>query len=416
MSVELDLISLKVSNKRIAIIGGGAAGFFAAISAKQHEPEASVTIYEKSNKLLAKVKVSGGGRCNVTHACFEKSALSKFYPRGGKQLRKAFDQFYTQDTVDWFTNRGVELKVESDNRMFPTTDNSQTIIDTLMEECKRLGIRIALGSGVSQILRQPNLLSLTINNQELLFDKVIVATGGSPKTQGFDWIKALGHTIQDPVPSLFTFNMPKEKIKALMGLSVPNATVRVQKTKLMQSGPLLITHWGMSGPAILKTSAWGARLLSDLGYQFAIHVNWLGNLTEADFRAKIDDHMQQYGKRLIRNKNPFLLPQRLWDYLIEKVAIDSDKPWLEIGKKGVNKLLNVLLNDQYEVSGKTTFKEEFVTCGGISLAEVDFKTMESRVCSGLYFAGEVLDIDGITGGFNFQAAWTTGFIAGKHSE
>ncbi|WP_421985585.1 NAD(P)/FAD-dependent oxidoreductase [Roseivirga sp.] len=405
-----------MSVRKIAIIGGGAAGFFAAISAKQHEPNAHVTIYEKSNKLLAKVKVSGGGRCNVTHACFEKSALAKFYPRGGKQLRKAFDQFYTQDTVDWFTNRGIDLKVEQDNRMFPTTDNSQTIIDTLMDECKRLGVRISLGSAIRRISPQSEQLALTIDNKETLFDKVIVATGGSPKKDGFNWLETLGHTIQNPVPSLFTFNMPKEKIKSLMGLSVPNATVRVQKTKLMQSGPLLITHWGMSGPAILKTSAWGARLLCDLNYQFIIHVNWLGEISEEAFKEKVNDHMQQYGKRLMRNKNPFLLPQRLWDYLLDRIALDGDKPWMEIGKKGLNKLLNVLLNDQYEVSGKTTFKEEFVTCGGVSLSEIDFKTMQSKICLGLFFAGEVLDIDGVTGGFNFQAAWTTGFIAGKHSE
>lgn len=410
------LIYLAVPEKRIAIIGGGAAGFFAAISAKEHSENAKVTIFEKTSKLLAKVKVSGGGRCNVTHACFEASRLSKFYPRGGKQLRKAFDQFYTQDTVDWFESRGVDLKTEADNRMFPTSDNSQTIIDCLMSEVRRLGVQIMTNRPVLGLEKTDSTLTLTFKGRQERFDKVIIATGGSPKEEGFKWLKNLGHDIVSPVPSLFTFNMPSESIKSLMGLSVPNASVRVQGTKLVQSGPLLITHWGMSGPAILKTSAWGARLLSDMGYQFKIHVNWLGELKEDGLRAQLQAVGHDFGKRMLRNKNPFQLPQRLWEYLLERAGLVHEKPWAEIGKKGANKLVNVLLNDEYSVSGKTTFKEEFVTCGGVSLSNVDFKTMESRQCEGLYFAGEVLDIDGVTGGFNFQAAWTTGFIAGKSSK
>lgn len=402
--------------ERIAIIGGGAAGFFAAISAKQHSPSSQVTIFEKSNKLLAKVKVSGGGRCNVTHACFKPSELAKFYPRGSKHLRKAFDQFATQDTIDWFESRGVRVKTESDGRMFPTSDNSQTIIDCLLSEIKKLDVEISMGSPVLKMAKSNDEFLLTFKDGDKNFSKVIVATGGSPKEEGFNWLKDLGHTIAPPVPSLFTFNMPKETIKSLMGLSVPHANVRVQGTKLIQSGPLLITHWGMSGPAILKTSAWGARLLSDMGYQFVIHVNWMGDMKEETLKAEIDAMLQRSGKRMLRNKNPFLLPQRLWEYMLDKIELDLEKPWSEVGKKGLNRLMNTLLNDQYQVAGKTTFKEEFVTCGGINLSEVDFKTMESRVCPGLHFAGEVLDLDGVTGGFNFQAAWTTGFIAGKRSE
>ncbi len=401
---------------RIAIIGGGAAGFFAAISAKHHQPDSEVIIFEKSSKLLAKVRVSGGGRCNVTHACFQPSALAKFYPRGGKQLRKAFDQFSTQDTVDWFEARGVTLKTESDNRMFPTTDDSQTIIDCLMKETRKLGIHISISSPVLKLSKVASGLELTLKGGNQVFNKVIIATGGSPKVEGFQWLKELGHDIISPVPSLFTFNMPDEPIKSLMGLSVPNASVRVQSTKLVQSGPLLITHWGMSGPAILKTSAWGARLLSDMDYRFAIHVNWLGEVKENELRQTIDEVIGLYGKRMLRNKNPFEIPARLWEYLLAKVELPLEKLWSELGKKGVNKLVNLLLNDEYKVSGKTTFKEEFVTCGGVSLSNIDIKRMESRMCPSLYFAGEVLDIDGVTGGFNFQAAWTTGFIAGKASE
>ncbi len=406
----------QVSIKKVAVVGGGAAGFFAALSAKKHAPESHVTIFEKSNKLLAKVKVSGGGRCNVTHACFQNGILTKFYPRGDKQLRKAFEQFSTQDTVNWFENRGVALKTEADNRMFPISDDSQTIIDCLITESKGLGVKISLGSPVLKIEKQKSVFRLSFKSNTDFFDKVIVATGGSPKEEGFNWLKALGHTIIPPVPSLFTFNMPEESIKTLMGLSVPDASVRVQGTKLVQSGPLLITHWGMSGPAILKTSAWGARVLNDMNYEFIIHINWLGQLKEAALRSKLEETMDSFGKRMLRNHNPFEIPQRLWEYLLDKVSLPLEKLWSELGKKGVNKLLNLLLNDQYAVSGKTTFKEEFVTCGGISLSEVDFKTMESRVCPGLYFAGEVLDVDGVTGGFNFQAAWTTGYIAGKASE
>ncbi|WP_323756447.1 NAD(P)/FAD-dependent oxidoreductase [Roseivirga sp.] len=401
--------------QNIAVIGGGAAGFFAAFSCKVHSPDARVTIFEKTGKLLSKVKVSGGGRCNVTHACFNNNDLVKFYPRGEKQLKKVFGQFTTTDTLAWFEERGVELKAEADNRMFPTTDNSQTIIDCFLKETSKLGIQVVLNTNIYSIKPKSPGFDLQIGEKIQHFDKVIVASGGSPKAQGFDWLKDLGHEIISPVPSLFTFNMPKEPIKNLMGLSVPDATVRVQGTKLQQSGPLLITHWGMSGPAILKSSAWGARVLADLGYNFNIQVNWLGTMNEEELRTWFVNSLQTIGKRKIRNKNPLDLPNRLWDFFLEKVEIDGEGIWAEIGKKNLNRLINLLLNDTYEVKGKTTFKEEFVTSGGVALADVNFNTMESRKCPGLFFAGEVIDVDGVTGGFNFQAAWSTGFVAGKPS-
>jgi predicted Rossmann fold flavoprotein len=398
---------------KVAIIGGGAAGFFAAISCKAHHPDAQVTIYEKSGKLLSKVKVSGGSRCNVTHACFSISQLAKFYPRGEKQLKKAFGFFNTNHTVEWFESRGVELKTEADNRMFPTTDNSQTIIDCLMGEAEKTGVIIKLNSPVNSLAKKENGFELKIKDQLLSVDKVIVATGGSPKLPGYDWLKELGHTIVPPVPSLFTFNMPQEPVKELMGVVADPVSVRIQGTKLKSEGPLLITHWGMSGPAILKLSAFGARTFHDLNYEFKAQINWLGPINEEELRKQITSELTLMSKRKLANKNPFEIPNRLWLFLLNKLEINPDITWEELGKKNRNRLLNTLLNDVYQVKGKTTFKEEFVTCGGIALQNVSMRTMESKPCPGLYFAGEVLDIDGVTGGFNFQAAWTTGFLAGK---
>lgn len=401
---------------KVAVIGGGAAGFFAAISCKTHHPTAEVTILEKSDKLLAKVKISGGGRCNVTHACFVNSQLVKFYPRGEKQLRKLFNHFNTTDTVDWFESRGVELKAEADNRMFPVTDNSQTIIDCLFSEAKRLGVVVRKKSAVRKIYRNGEHFELDINGESHTFNKVIAASGGSPKLAGFDWLAALGHEIVSPVPSLFTFNMPGDPIRELMGLSVPLAQVKIQGTKLLQSGPLLITHWGMSGPAILKTSAWGARVLNDLDYHFKAQINWLGDKNESHLRDWFTGNRSVISKRKVRNKNPFEIPNRLWEFLLKKVEIDPEQIWESVGKKGMNRLINVLLNDVYEVKGKTTFKEEFVTSGGVALGDIDFNTMQSRKCPGLYLAGEVMNVDGVTGGFNFQAAWSSGFVAGRLSK
>ena len=398
---------------KVAIVGGGAAGFFAAFSVKDHHPESQVTIFEKSDKLLSKVKISGGGRCNVTHACFQVSQLSKYYPRGAKQLKKAFSIFQPKDTVAWFRARGIDLKTESDGRMFPVTDDSQTIIDCFLHEAQINKIEIVKQSRVNELYPEKSGFSLVFNESKEHFDKVIIASGGSPKAQGFEWLKNIGHAIINPIPSLFTFNMPEEPVKDLMGLVVENATARIQGTKLQYTGPILITHWGMSGPAILKLSAWGARLLYDHNYKFNVQMNWLSVKSENEVHDMINAEMDRIRKKKMANANPFGLPNRMWLFLLEKVQINSDSPWMELSKKNRNKLVNVLLNDVYAVSGKTTFKEEFVTCGGISLLDVDMKSMQSRICSDLYFAGEVLDIDGITGGFNFQAAWTTGYIAGK---
>ena len=398
---------------RVAIIGGGAAGFFSALSVKKHHPNSKVTIFEKSNKLLSKVKVSGGGRCNVTNACFSPSQLSKSYPRGGKHLKKAFSVFQTKDTVEWFSRRGVELKAEEDGRMFPTTDNSQTIIDCFLKEASQKNIKILEQSPVRKIVPEKEGYTLHLEGTSEHFNKVIIATGGSPKMSGFYWLQQLGHSISPPLPSLFTFNIPNDQVKILMGLVVENATVRIQGTKLSHSGPVLITHWGMSGPAILKLSAWGARELAENNYNFNIQINWLSIKSDEDANEIIDKELPNIRKKKIMNACPFELPNRMWKFLLEKVGINPDSVWLELSKKNRNKLLNILLNDIYEVKGKTTFKEEFVTCGGIKLSDISFTSMESRVCKNLYFAGEVLDIDGITGGFNFQGAWTTGYIAGK---
>lgn len=399
---------------KIAVIGGGAAGFFAAISSRNHFPNAQVTILEKSSKVLSKVKISGGGRCNVTNACFDNKKLSQHYPRGENQLRKAFDQFNASDTMEWFESRGVKMKVYPDNCVFPLANDSQVIIDCFFNESKKLKIELLLNQRIQQISRTENTFLIQTEDGELEFDRVIVTIGGQPKSSGFNWMEKLGHQIIEPVPSLFTFNMPKNPICDLMGNVVEHATVKVEGTKLIGQGPFLVTHWGMSGPAILMLSAWGARILNEKNYNFAILVNWLNEVKEDDLRAQLQRYMLEQGGKMVSNFNPFPLTNRLWCFILEKSEILLEMRWKDLGKKNINKLVNTLLNDRYEVSGKTTFKEEFVTAGGISLNEIDIKSMESRIIKGLFFAGEVLNIDGITGGFNFQAAWTTGFIAGKN--
>ncbi len=394
---------------RIAIIGGGAAGFMAAITAQSSDSNSEVILFEKSNKVLNKVKISGGGRCNVTNACFSISELAKNYPRGGGFLKKAFNHFYTKDTVEWFEQRGVELKKEDDNRMFPISNNSQTIIDCLKSECDKHKVSIKYQNPVKNIKPLEN--GYMINN-DVLVDKIIIASGGSPKIEALKWLLDIGLEIEKPVPSLFTFNMPNEDIIDLMGVVAPNVSVHIQGDKLKHIGPLLITHWGMSGPAILKCSAWGARILAGKNYKFNVQVNW-SNLNELDYKEIIKENKKSY--RIIANKNPFNLPNRLWLYLLKKIDVDSKISWNKLDKKSGNKLLNVLFNDSYQVNSKTTFKEEFVTCGGISLHQINPNTMESKIHKGLYFCGEILDIDGVTGGFNFQSAWTTGYLAGKNS-
>jgi len=402
---------------KVAVIGGGAAGFFSAISVKHHHQDAQVTIYEKSDKLLSKVRISGGGRCNVTHHCFKIHELVKYYPRGEKPLKKAFGVFSPIDTIEWFKERGVELKTESDGRMFPTTDSSQTIIDCLMKEVHNLGIGIKTKSAIKKLRESSGGIVLGFKNGESKqVDKVVVATGGSPRIQGFNWLTDLGHEIEEPVPSLFTFNMPKESITELMGVVANPVSVKIMGSKLKSEGPLLITHWGMSGPAILKLSSFGARELKEVNYEFKALINWTGELSEQEIREVLKGVVNEHGKKRIHNVNPFELASRLWEFVIEKVEVGESMIWQNMGKKNINRLVHILMNDEYSVSGKTTFKEEFVTCGGISLQDIDIQTMQSRKIPNLYFAGEVLDIDGVTGGFNFQAAWTTGYIAGKLSK
>lgn len=397
----------------IAIIGGGAAGFFAALSAKKHFPDCTVIIFEKSAKVLSKVKISGGGRCNVTNACFDNKELAKHYPRGENNLRKAFEQFNAQSTVDWFEQRNVALKTYPDNCIFPQSNDSQTIIDCFTKEATTLGIEIKFNQSITAINRTENGFELSTRETKFHADKVIVTTGGHPKRSGLEWLEQLGHTIIEPVPSLFTFNMPQDPIRELMGNVVENSTVKVEGTKLIGKGPLLVTHWGMSGPAILQLSAWGARILADKAYQFSVLVNWLDDEKDEGLRMRLSKIIEEHGGKMIGNLNPFPMTSRLWNFLLTKSEINPEMRWKDLGKNVTNKLVNTLINDRYVVSGKTTFKEEFVTAGGISLQDVNFKTMESKIVPGMFFAGEVLDIDGITGGFNFQAAWTTGFVAGK---
>lgn len=398
----------------VVVIGAGAAGFFAAIACKQHHPQASVTILEKSDKVLAKVKVSGGGRCNVTTSVTDISSLITHYPRGGKSLRKCFGQFGPTDTVQWFAERGVQLKTEPDGRMFPVTDSSQTIIDCLMDEAKRLDIILKKNTAVKSILPKEKGFELRVGEMETLHaDRVIITSGGSPKMESYRWLEELGHRIEPPVPSLFTFNMPDEDITALMGVVANPVSVRIQGTKLRSEGPLLITHWGMSGPAILKLSAFGARILNGMDYAFTVQVHWLNAASEDDARNLLFNHRAAHPEQQTGNGNPTKLSARLWVFLLNRAGINETTRWADIQGRPMNRLVNVLVNDAYAAKGKTTFKEEFVTCGGISLEDVDICTMESRRCPELHFAGEVLDVDGVTGGFNFQAAWTTGFIAGR---
>lgn len=400
---------------KVAIIGGGAAGFFAAIAIKENHPNANVFIFEKSKKLLSKVKVSGGGRCNVTNGCTNIKDLAKAYPRGGKKLKQAFRIFNTQHTMDWFESRGVALMIQEDNCVFPVSQNSQSVIDCFLKETQRLNIQIKIGQGVKAIHPLPDQLELEFIKEEFpseKFDKVVVATGGSPKRRGLEWLEKLGHKIEDPVPSLFTFNMPKETVTELMGIVIEETQVSIQGTKLKSDGPLLITHWGMSGPAILKLSAFGARILSELGYEFKVQVNWVNEANNSIVLEELKKIVTIHPQKILSNVKPYFLKERLWLYLLKKSNLSPQKKWEELGKKGLNKLVTVLTNDVYSVKGKTTFKEEFVTCGGVSLESINFKTMESKVCKNLFFTGEIMDIDGITGGYNFQSAWTTAFIAG----
>jgi predicted Rossmann fold flavoprotein len=400
--------------EKLVVIGGGAAGFFCAINAARLNPNLDVCILEKSNKLLAKVKVSGGGRCNTTHACFELPELVQKYPRGQNFLKKTFHWFNTTDTIEWFASRGVDLKTEADGRMFPQTNDSQTIIDCLLKEADKYKVQVQIQTAVEKItVNDAGVFLLQTTSKTIEANYVCVATGGFPKAHQFEFITNLGHTIEAPVPSLFTFNMPGNPITQLMGVSVPEAQVKIAGSKITATGPLLITHWGMSGPAILKCSAWGARELSNLGYAFTIRVNWIPTYAEQDLRTAWPLIRSEQGNTKIGGRNPFELPGRLWLHLLDVCGIDAGGSWATLTAAAQNKLITALTAFECKVSGKTTFKDEFVTCGGIKLSEIDANTMQSKLVKGLYFAGEIMDIDGITGGFNFQNAWTSGWIAAK---
>lgn len=400
---------------QIVVVGGGAAAFFGAIACAEANPQVQVTILEGSAQLLSKVKISGGGRCNVTHACFDPAELVQYYPRGGKALRGAFSRFQPQDTVAWFRNRGVKLKTEADGRMFPITDSSETIVDTLIQAAKTAGVRIQTHWMVISLEKVGDRFLMTSKAEETIeCDRVLLATGSH--SMGYRIAQRLGHTILQPVPSLFTFNVRDPRLQDLAGISVEKVEVQLQiagQKALEQTGPLLITHWGFSGPAILKLSAWGARTLSDARYRSALGINWLPGLKQDELREKLLQVKATHPKRAIANHSPVNLPQRLWQRLVAAADLSVEMRWADCSKSGLNQLLRELQQGQYVIQGKGVFKEEFVTCGGVALKEVNFKTMESRCCPGLFLAGELLDVDAVTGGFNFQNAWTTGWIAGQ---
>jgi hypothetical protein len=398
-------------NQKIVIIGGGAAGFFAAITIAETNPNLEVIILEKTKHILQKVKISGGGRCNVTHACFEPKELCEFYPRGQKELLGPFHQFMTGDTMEWFENRGIELKIEADNRIFPISNSSQTIVDCLMNAAEKAGVILKLSQNVQAISKNKEQYKISTSTEEFIADKLVIATGSSPKF--WELIAKLGHTIIEPVPSLFTFKINDKRIKEIPGVSVINATVKLVGSNFESNGPLLITHWGISGPAVLKLSAFGARFLAEKDYQYNVEVNWLSRSFQNVF-----DHLKalkkEHQKKQVILKPIFQeIPKRLWENLSHASEIKPDQRWADLSNKQLENLANQLTSTIFNANGKTTFKEEFVTAGGVDLKEINFKHFESKLHQNLFFAGEVLNIDAVTGGFNFQNAWTSGFIVGK---
>jgi predicted Rossmann fold flavoprotein len=398
-------------NYDIIIVGGGAAGFFTAINIAEKNSKIKIAILERGKDVLEKVRISGGGRCNVTHACFEPNELVKFYPRGEKELRGPFHQFASGDTIDWFEKHGVELKIEEDGRMFPVSNSSQTIIDCFQNATQKLGIAVLTGQSVQSIFKKDNHWKIDTQNETYLTEKLILATGSNPKI--WEMLQQFGHAIVSPVPSLFTFNIKDSRVKELPGVSAL-VSVKVKDTKLTSTGPLLITHWGMSGPAILKLSAWGARILFDKKYLFTIYVNWLNDMDAEDTEKKLRDLKQEHSKKAVSKKSPFAFPNRLWESLVFASGIEIETKWADLSKIQLQTLANQLTNATFQVNGKSTFKEEFVTAGGIDLKEINFKTMQSKLHENLYFAGEIVNIDAITGGFNFQNAWTSGFILAEN--
>lgn len=396
---------------KIVIIGGGAAGFFAAITVAESNPNAEVIILEKGKNVLQKVKISGGGRCNVTHACFVPNELVEFYPRGKKELLGPFHQFMTGDTMEWYENRGVPLKIEDDNRIFPQSNSSQSIIDCLTESAERAGVKVWLNQNVQSVKKKGNQFEIITKTDTILADKLLIAAGSNPKIWAL--AETLGHTIVEPVPSLFTFNINDKRLKDLLGLSVPYATIKISKTNLESSGPLLITHWGLSGPAILKLSAFGARILAEKNYQYNVEVNWLSKSTEKVFNILKSAKQENPKKQVVLRSLFSDMPKRLWERLVLVSNIEPTARWADMSNKQLQELANQLTKGVFNANGKSTFKDEFVTAGGINLKEINFKRFESKIHKNLFFAGEILNIDAVTGGFNFQNAWTGGFIAGN---
>lgn len=395
----------------VIIVGGGAAGFFTAINLAEKNKNLKIAILERGKEVLTKVRVSGGGRCNVTHACFVPNDLVKFYPRGEKELRGPFHQFCSGDTIEWFEKRGVTLKIEEDGRMFPVSDSSQTIIDCFLNEIQKHKIEVLTGQSVQAIFRTESAWKIDTNQQSFKCQKIVMTTGSNPKI--WEMLENLGHSIVPPVPSLFTFNIKDKRIQDLMGVSAM-AKVTVKNTKLTASGPLLITHWGMSGPGILRLSAWGARILNEKNYQFALQVNWLSDATFEETENHLKELKLEHAKKIVARKSPFDFPNRLWENLVVAAGISKDTKWADLTKNQLQNLTSQLTEGIFQVHGKSTFKDEFVTAGGVDLKEINFKTMESKLLPDLYFAGEIVNIDAITGGFNFQNAWTSGYIVSEN--
>ena len=400
---------------KVIVIGGGAAGFFGAITCADTYPNTKVTLLEAGRKPLTKVRISGGGRCNVTHHCLEPAQLVQNYPRGGKALRGAFTRFQPRDTIAWFEGRGIRLKTEADGRMFPTTDNSETIVNCLLQAATSARVELHTQAAVKEVSKQGAVFVVELKTGALLeSDRLLIATGSNPLS--YRWARNLGHQIQPPVPSLFTFNIRDRRLQGLAGVSLENVELLLldnNKTKLKQTGALLITHWGISGPVVLKLSAWGARILHEHQYQLPLQINWLPQYNAETLRQHLQESKTKTPKKQINTYCPLNLPKRLWQSLLAAVAIEPQITWSQLSKKKMNQLILELTQGKYLITGKGVFKEEFVTCGGVNLQEINFKTMESKICPGLFFAGEILDIDGVTGGFNFQSAWTTGWLAGQ---
>ncbi|MCE2848228.1 MAG: NAD(P)/FAD-dependent oxidoreductase [Chitinophagaceae bacterium] len=401
--------------KKLIVVGGGASGFFCAVNAARLDRNLEVVILEKSAKLLSKVRISGGGRCNVTHASDTVDDMLDAYPRGRNFIRKSLHRFSSNDTINWFAERGVSLKTEQDGRMFPVTDQSQTIINCLMEEAEQYHVKIVMQADVVSIQKDQEVFKLTVMKDTQTStvetsDFVCIAAGGHPKLSGFDWLENTGHSIESPVPSLFTFNIPDKRLHALMGVSSKHAIVKIPSLKLQETGPVLITHWGLSGPAVLKLSSRAARELNAAAYGFEVRLNWVPDAHESMMLETLKK-TKAIARNAIGSKNSFELSARLWNYLLIKSGIDPENIWPNIPQQALVNLSRSLCNDLYTVSGKTTFKEEFVTAGGIKLEEINPLTMESKKMAGLFVAGEVMNVDGITGGYNFQHAWSSGWIA-----